>query len=234
MEVLELSLLLKFIEEKLNIEFGKYNNEFYFITEEGKIIFFIGYKLVNDIYRFIDTLDMDDFYNEFNGYLSENDKKTHINFKSFLWDLYVVAINCGNNGSISEEEKFNIEKDRYVARKLVIDVINNEIISKMKFDRKNNKIIIKDLSKIEQKALEELIEKTSLIIEPQKLLDLYISENEDLNDDINSYIEKLMENEELKKRIEDVNENKEISLKNKLINYLEYIKDIHNYLNEED
>ena len=104
----------------------------------------------------------------------------------------------------------------------------------MKFDRKNNKIIIKDLSKIEQKALEELIEKTSLIIEPQKLLDLYISENEDLNDDINSYIEKLMENEELKKRIEDVNENKEISLKNKLINYLEYIKDIHNYLNEED
>lgn len=231
---MELSLLLKFIEEKLNIEFGKYNNEFYFITEEGKIIFFIGYKLVNDIYRFIDTLDMDDFYNEFNGYLSENDKKTHINFKSFLWDLYVVAINCGNNGSISEEEKFNIEKDRYVARKLVIDVINNEIISKMKFDRKNNKIIIKDLSKIEQKALEELIEKTSLIIEPQKLLDLYISENEDLNDDINSYIEKLMENEELKKRIEDVNENKEISLKNKLINYLEYIKDIHNYLNEED
>ena len=221
MEVLELSLLLKFIEEKLNIKFGKYKNKFYFITEEGKIIFFIGYKLVNDVYRFIDTLDMEDFYNKFNIYLSENDKKTHINFKSFLWDLYVVAINCGESNSISEEEKFNIEKDRYVARKLVIDVINNEIISKIKFDKKNNKIIIEDLSEIEKKALDELIEKTSLIIEPQKLLDLYVAENEDLNDDINSYSEKLMQDEELKKRIEDVNKNKQVSLKDKLVNYLE-------------
>lgn len=234
MEVLEISLLLKFIEEKLGIKFGKYNNEFYFITKEGKIIFFIGYKSINDIYRFIDTLDMEDFYNKFNVYLSENDKKTHINFKSFLWDLYVVAINCGDSNSISEEEKFSIEKDRYVARKLVIDVINNEIISKIRIDESNNKISIKDLNEIDKKALNELIEKTSLIIEPQKLLDSYVAENEELEDDINLYIEELMKDDEMKKRIEAVNENKEVSLKEMIINYLEYIKDIHNYLDKED
>lgn len=228
-----IDIIIKYINLKLNISLKKYNGIYYFINKEGKIIFFFGYKSLNDIEKFIDTLDMDNFYDEFKNFLSVKDKETYINFKAFLWDLYIVGINCGKVESIKEEEKFNLEKDRFIARKIIIDFINEDIINKIKeYDEKiyNESILDTELSN----TLSDLINEIEMIVEPEKKLNEFIDDNNNTDDNVDSLIKEILLDDGMRKRIIDVNRNSDLSLKEMILNYLEYISNVENFIDKEE
>ncbi|MCC0738856.1 hypothetical protein [Clostridioides sp. ZZV14-5902] len=220
--------LISIISNKLGLDIYKFNDIYFAISKSGKVIFFTGYTSAKDIYNFIDELDMNEFYDEFNKSLTDKDKKEHINLKAFLWDLYIIAINCGEDGSISKIDKANLERDRFLARKKIIDSINkNKIKLILKIDKSKEECLYVE------NDISNLINEIEMIISPENQFDRLVSILDGEEESIEKSIHDLFKDEQLKSRIEHFNMDPNITSKQKLILYLEYIINTENYYGEE-
>jgi len=203
-EIMGIDKLVNDVGSEISMEFIKYNNVYYVNSSDSRIMFVLEIKTISDITDFIEELDMDDFYKEFNKYFSEKDILIEFNLKSFLWDLYVIAIHyCGEN-KIDDFEKIKIEKDRFVARKIIIDDESEDLIkSKM----------INIINPV--KEFEEL------------LLDDTTTPDEEIDNISNS----LLSDSNLRERIQRIPGilTEDLSSKDKILAYLEYIANTENY-----
>lgn len=235
---MEIDKVVMYIEGSLELEFEKYEECYYYITEEGKIVFLIGYKSLNDIEKFMDTINIDDFYSRFSSKFKDADKKQYVNFKAFLWDLYIIAINIGEQDSITDKDKFRIEKDRFLARKIIVDSIDSKIISRMNIIDGKIKLNYKNLNENEcdllNTKLNVFLEKVEMIIEPEKQLNNLIDANMELDDSVNELIEELFEDQGIKQRVEEISKDCDKPQKDKVLEYLKYIADTNNFTKKED
>lgn len=196
--------LINDISQKNNIEFIKYKNVYYVNSSDSRVMFILEIKNIEDVEKFIEELDMDDFYKKFHKYLSEKDTAIKFNLKSFLWDLYVIAIhNCKEN-KLNNLEKLKIEKDRFVARKIIIEDGSEDLIK------------------------EKLINIINPLDEFEKLL---LDDISTPDEEIDNALNDLLSDPSFKNRFEKVTENldEDISSKEKVLNYLDYIANTENY-----
>ena len=220
--------LISIISNKLDLDIYKFNDIYFAISKSGKVVFFIGYTSIKDIYNFIDEIDMNEFYDEFSKSLTNKDKKEYINLKAFLWDLYIIAINCGEDGSISKIDKSNLERDRFLARKKIIDSINKTKINLILKTDKNDEERV-----YVEEEISNLINEIEMIISPENQFDRFVSSIDVEEESIEESINNLFKDEQLKNRIECFSPDSKITSKQKLILYLEYIMKTENYYSEE-
>lgn len=221
--------ILDIISSRLDIEINKYDNIYFTISKPGKVIFFTGYTCTNDIYNFMDMIDIDEFYERFSNNFSKKDKEKYISLKAFLWDLYIIAINCGEKDCINKIDKSNIERNRFLARKIIIDNIDKDkidFINKLhEYDKENKSIA--------EAYITCLLEEIQMIIEPENQLDNLISSIDKEEESLEESIDILLEDEDLKNKVDELILDPNITSKQKLILYLEYIMNTENYYKEE-
>lgn len=215
--------LIKFIQEELDIELNNINDKLLYITEDGKLVFFYGYKNERDIHTYINELEIENIYDNIKNELTVEDNKEVINLKSFLWDVYIIFINVGEERSIKEIEKYNIEKDRFFARKIIIDSVSEKFILSYK-ENKNNK---------KNKKYQNDLEKVRFILNSKYAFEEYISKNNKQIEGIDDIIRNLFDDNEFELRVEAIQDDKEKTLKDKLDFYLDYIGEEKNYEKED-
>ena len=220
--------VIDIISSNLDTKINSYNDMNFTISKSGKVIFFIGYTCVNDIYNFIDKIDIDELYENFSHNFSDKDKEKYISLKAFLWDLYIIAINCGEKGCISKIDKSNIERDRFVARKIIIDDIDK---NKINFIEKLNEYDDENRS-IAEEYINYLLKEIQMIIEPENQLDNLISRIDKKEESLEESINTLFEDKDLKDKVDEFISDPNITSKQKLISYLEYIMNTDNYYKE--
>lgn len=213
-----IELIIDIIRNYFNVNIDEYKDSYYHIAEDGKLIFFYGYENITDINKFVENLDIDDFYENFSGFLTTKDKEEIVSLKAFLWDLYIIYINCSEENSISDIEKYNVERDRFVARKIIIDDINKKIIEMLK---KMDETDLDEISLVKKK----LVDRVGMIINPESQLDRFIINIEEPEDSINSTLEGLLADKGFKGRLEKLELDESLTIREKVLYYLKYISE---------
>lgn len=134
--------------------------DYYFLFENDRIYMFIlieDKNIVKEIPKTLGLISTQKNRIKIIEELSSLDDCQNFDIRSFLWDLYLVIIyECDENNYIEPQIVNQIERDRFVARKLVFQGSQDYISTCLdKFLRGKEK-------------LEEILQKTEVVFEPEQ------------------------------------------------------------------
>lgn len=155
------------------------NNIFYFLPQNDKIFMFL---LINDIGiikripSILASISTQHSRLKIIKELSNSEAVEDFDIRSFLWDLYLVIIyECDENNIIASQIVNRIERDRFVARKLILQgnllCISSEL---------NNLLRGKD-------KLQAILQETEVVFNPDQeylVSDIIKTSNVEINDSI--------------------------------------------------
>lgn len=135
--------IISYLEEKqinsYEIKVSDYKLRYFYINNRFFLIYDLeNIKNISNYNNILSALSSSKIQQKFIEKIrfSSKDKET-INIsnsiKSFLWDLYLIIIYNpqSENHKISDEIKNEIERDKFIARKILIEGQNEEIIQKL-------------------------------------------------------------------------------------------------------
>lgn len=176
--------------------YSLYNDRIYFLyfddmSDESKTILDKIQEFSFDLNEIILQGEYNNFYADIG--LSNKDVENYTaDLRLFLWDIYILVINM--NASEKQyviEDKLQLERDKLIARKVVIEENEIEDITKRLFEKMNNTY-----------RLNELLTKYEDDFTLEGIAKQIIAKN--LEEHINDSKNKLTENERLVKRIKEL------------------------------